>query len=428
MKVKTKIMTTILSRVTIVCLALMSPAWAGGGEQANLAASDANDLEAKIYWTDTLSKEIQCANLDGSGVIDLAVIPVSLVFGIALDDVGGKMYWTDAFNDKIQRANLDGSYVEDLITTNLKVPYSIAVDSVNSKIYWTDSNASDIKRANLDGSSIETVIGGISVPKCIALDNITGKIYWTSYTKIQRANFDGSEVEDIVVYPHWAPEGIALDVTGGKMYWLDNYNNMIRSANLDGSGITDLVQGLVSPRNITLDLYGGKMIWTDVDAGMIQSANLDGTDVTNLITGIHPFGIAIHQPNIEIEVEVEVKLTPQILSCESQGNWLKAHVTFPEEIFPEDIDVNTPAVADPPGVESEFIVVNEYSDGYFDVQIYFDRQTFCDALSDTEDGLLEVTVTGSLTDGRKFQGSDTIKLKSKLWQHRIRRLKRQLKK
>jgi parallel beta-helix repeat protein len=125
---------------------------------------------------------------------------------------------------------------------------------------------------------------------------------------------------------------------------------------------------------------------------------------------------------------VEVKLTPQILNCDSKGKWLKAHVTFPEEIFPEDIDVDTPAVAEPPGVESEFIEVNEYSDGSFDVQIYFNRESFCEVLSESEDGLLEVTVTGSLTDGRKFEGSDTIRLKAQHWQHRIRKLKRQLKK
>jgi len=122
-------------------------------------------------------------------------------------------------------------------------------------------------------------------------------------------------------------------------------------------------------------------------------------------------------------IEAEVELTPQMLNCDSHGKWLKAHVILPEEIYPEDIDVNTPAVADPPGVESESIEVNEYSDGYFDVQIYFDRESFCQALSESEDGFLEVTVTGSLLDGRKFQGTDTIKTKSKLWQHRIRKLK-----
>jgi hypothetical protein len=135
-----------------------------------------------------------------------------------------------------------------------------------------------------------------------------------------------------------------------------------------------------------------------------------------------------HSLALRETVRAQIQLTPQVLNCDSHGNWLKAHVTFPEEIYPEDIDVNTPAVADPPGVESEFIEVNEYSDGSFDVQIYFDRQAFCDALSESEDGSLEVTVTGLFIDGRKFQGSDTIKLKTPPWHHRIRRLKPQLKK
>jgi predicted outer membrane repeat protein len=123
-------------------------------------------------------------------------------------------------------------------------------------------------------------------------------------------------------------------------------------------------------------------------------------------------------------VQAQINLTPQMLNCDSRGNWLKAHVILPEGYYPEDIDVNTPAVAEPPGIESEFIEVNEYSDGSFDVQIYFDREVFCEALSESEDGLLEVTVTGSLTDGRKFQGSDTIKLQTPPWHHQHRQNKK----
>ncbi|MHC4069371.1 MAG: FG-GAP repeat protein [Planctomycetota bacterium] len=123
------------------------------------------------------------------------------------------------------------------------------------------------------------------------------------------------------------------------------------------------------------------------------------------------------------DMEATIKLTPQMLNCKSKGKWVKAHVTLPEEIYPEDIDVNTPAVAEPPGVESEYIEVFDNGRGRFDVQIYFNRQSFCEELSETENGLLEVTVTGSLLDGRKFQGSDTIKLKSKPWHHQHRKNK-----
>ena len=72
----------------------------------------------------------------------------------------------------------------------------------------------------------------------IALDVAGNKMYWTNWTgtpRIQRANLDGSGVEDLVATgPH--PLGIALDVAGGKIYWGDNVAQTIQRANLDGIG------------------------------------------------------------------------------------------------------------------------------------------------------------------------------------------------
>ena len=47
------------------------------------------------------------------------------------------------------------------------------------------------------------------------------RMYWTdvSTSKIQRSNLDGSGVEDLVTTGLVGPGGIALDVSGGKMYW-----------------------------------------------------------------------------------------------------------------------------------------------------------------------------------------------------------------
>ena len=79
-------------------------------------------------------------------------------------------------------------------------------------------------------------------------------MYWTDSgpDKIQRANLDGSNIEDLVKLGYrlyGGPRGIALDVEGGKMYWIDVYTNKIQRANLDGSNIEDLVtQGLKGPR------------------------------------------------------------------------------------------------------------------------------------------------------------------------------------
>ena len=48
-------------------------------------------------------------------------------------------------------------------------------------------------------------------------------MYWADSTKdkIQRADLDGSNVEDFVTSGLSDPSGIALDVAGGKMYWTD---------------------------------------------------------------------------------------------------------------------------------------------------------------------------------------------------------------
>ena len=247
-------------------------------QRANLNGSNVEDLittglsfpcvivldvgRKKMYWTDYGTDKIQRANLDGSNVEDL--ITGIATKDLALDVGRGKMYWTDTyvymyrkddFTSRIQRANLDGSNVEDLITTGLDMPSGIALDVGRGKMYWTDSGTNKIQRANLDGSNVEDLITtGLSVPFGIALDVERGMMYWTDLAwqglhcpvpqvergmmywtdagtgKIQRANLDRSNVEDLITGVRW-PSGIALDVEHGKMYWTD-YTDKIQRANI----------------------------------------------------------------------------------------------------------------------------------------------------------------------------------------------------
>jgi hypothetical protein len=112
-----------------------------------------------------------------------------------------------------------------------------------------------------------------------------------------------------------------------------------------------------------------------------------------------------------VPVEAAMKFTPQTLNCNSKGNWLKAHLTLPEEFLPEDVDVNESAWAEPMGIESEYIKVLGNNESPVRLEISFDREAFCDLLTDMNDGSLEVTVIGSLTAGRYFYATDTIRIK-----------------
>ena len=219
----------------------------------------------KMYWTDPITDKIQRANLDGSNVQDLVTQGLSAPVGIALDVAGGKMYWTVLDLDKIQCANLDGSNVQDLITSELEAPWGIALDVAGGKMYWTVLDLDKIQCANLDGSNVQDLItSGLEAPWGIALDVVGGKMYWTDLVLgIQCANLDGSNVQDLVTQGLNSPFGIALDIAGGKMYWTHTdwnpdtqefTNGKIQRANLDGSNVEDLITGLNVPDGIALGI------------------------------------------------------------------------------------------------------------------------------------------------------------------------------
>ncbi len=125
---------------------------------------------------------------------------------------------------------------------------------------------------------------------------VTGiHMYWTDTGagQIQRANLDGSDVADLV-QGLTTPTDIAVDVTGEKIYWTDAGLGQIQRANLDGSNVEYLITGLSSPTGIALDVAGNNVYWTDTLTGAIQRANLDGSNVEDLIFGlISPTGIAL---------------------------------------------------------------------------------------------------------------------------------------
>ena len=184
----------------------------------------------------------------------------------------------------------------DLYVDNFS--FSASSDSggggAGDKIYWADGSGWKIQRANLDGSQVQDVVTGLDGGlDGLALDASGGKLYWTerSANKIRRANLDGSQKQDLVTGLD-EPIEVALDVSGGKMYWVDYNTGKIQRANLDGSQKQDLIS-VNGPHDIALDVSGGKMYW--VAYGAVQRANLDGSQKQDLVTGVNwsPSGIAL---------------------------------------------------------------------------------------------------------------------------------------
>ena len=210
------------------------------------------------------------------------------------------MCTSKGFSRIVQRATL-GLLGLVLLGNNSAVASSASQDGdLLRKMYWVDRWKAKVQRANLDGSQVEDLVTtGLREPTDLALDLTAAKIYWSDRLtgKIQRANLDGSRVEDLVTGRTgiWS---LALDVFAGKIYWASSSWRRpgILRANLDGSQVEELVTtGFRTPKGLALDVAGGKMYWTDENTKKIQRANLDGSRVEDLVTrGLDgPWGLAL---------------------------------------------------------------------------------------------------------------------------------------
>jgi low density lipoprotein receptor-related protein 5/6 len=173
----------------------------------------------------------------------------------------------------------------------------------DGKLYWTDDASGKVQRANLDGSMVEDLVTGLQFPGGLALDPVGDRLYWAENAfpaRILQADLDGNGAGVAVPNPSDVL-ALALDLPGGKIYFTSPGHNAIRRANLDGTGVEVLVgEGdvrVLDPAGLALDLVAGKMYWTDGPTGKVQRANLDGTGVEDLVTGVNllnfPTGLAL---------------------------------------------------------------------------------------------------------------------------------------
>jgi hypothetical protein len=102
-----------------------------------------------------------------------------------------------------------------------------------------------------------------------------------------------SDDEAIVAPTDNAPDGIAVDVDGGKLYWtnmgsiLGMGGGTLQRANLDGTGVERIVEPGITqaPKQMALDLVNQHIYWSDREGAKVWRAALDGTDPEVLISG-----------------------------------------------------------------------------------------------------------------------------------------------
>jgi DNA-binding beta-propeller fold protein YncE len=219
-------------------------------------------LGAKLYFTDDVRNRVQRANLDGSSL--QSVIPgIDSPFGIDVDPSGGVFYVArGGLGPGVERANLDGSSLASLISSGLESPYGLAVYPAMGKLYVVDDSLDAVFSSDLDGGNLLNLnVPGVVDPLDISIDTLEDKLYWSERTgggpKIRRANLDGSGVEDVVTslnVPGFSTAaGLEVDVVGRALYFVDGGSGgSILRTNLDGSNPSPVVNSLNDPTGVTL--------------------------------------------------------------------------------------------------------------------------------------------------------------------------------
>jgi sugar lactone lactonase YvrE len=149
----------------------------------------------------------------------------------------------------------------------------------------------------------------------IVVDTANDRLLWSDILPlgaplpggvIRSANIHGGEIAD-VVRDLTSPAGVALEPNSGRIYWTDlgdaSESSAVFSANMDGSNVQKLVSAewLSEIEGIAVDSQHKRLYFTYVNPlldslfnGGIARADLDGSNVDPIVSGlIKPIGIAL---------------------------------------------------------------------------------------------------------------------------------------
>jgi len=168
----------------------------------------------------------------------------------------------------------------------------------SGRLFVLDLGGGRVFSLNPDGSDLRTLVSeGRKLPDGLAVDVAAGYLYWTNMGNpkandgsIFRSDLDGRNMTTIIAPGDtFTPKQLQID--NGKLYWCDREGMRVMRANLDGSNIETLVdtsEGDARPGpdarkwcvGIAVDLVEGKFYWTqkggdNAGEGRVFRTNVD---------------------------------------------------------------------------------------------------------------------------------------------------------
>ena len=152
-----------------------------------------------------------------------------------------------------------------------------AASGVGSSVSVSSDDAAIGGPASVDAATPE------GTPALFYLDALGGRVL--------SAGPDGKNAHAVVQSQRATPDGVAVDVQGGRVYWTNmgvpqGDDGTILSAKLDGTDLTTIVPsgGTFTPKQLTIDAAHGQLYWSDREGMRVMRCNLDGSKLEALVT------------------------------------------------------------------------------------------------------------------------------------------------
>jgi len=212
--------------------------------------------------------------------------------------------------------------------------------SALGRLFVLELSGGRIHTMNPDGSERKIIVTDCRLPDGIAIDVAAGHIYWTNMGvphlndgSIERADLDGLNRKVIVPEGHtFTPKQIQLDRNNGKLYWCDREGMRVMRADLNGSQIETLVEagrGDADRRDqtrwcvgIALDPERRRVYWTQKgpdngEQGRIFSA---GFEIPRGETAADRSDIEVFFDRLPEPIDLELDLQGRILYWTDRGD------------------------------------------------------------------------------------------------------------
>lgn len=183
------------------------------------------------------------------------------------------------------------------------------------RLFFLDLSGGRVLTANSDGTGLTTLLEeGRRLPDGLAVDIVRGHLYWTNMGNpkendgsILRSDLDGKNLSTIIPSGStFTPKQLQIEACTGKLYWCDREGMRVMRSDLNGSNVEELVDTSAGdPRpghdptkwcvGVAVDIEKGKFYWTQKGGDNAGQGSLRCASI-----GMSPGETAANRRDIEV--------------------------------------------------------------------------------------------------------------------------------